>query len=150
MTERAASAEIIECHCGTDTASVRQPALSNISITRSDLVEFIRRSGKSRQLWAVGPEVELFGYRRKDLSRLAPADVQLVLDGFESETKSRVEENGFPTEISASCGRITLEPGGQIELSGWAHQALAGVEHDLKSYLGILHSIAEQNGFVFL
>jgi glutamate--cysteine ligase len=149
MTERAASAEIIDCHCGIDVTNARQAA-SNIAITRADLADFIRRSGKSRKSWAVGPEFELFGYRRKDLSRLRPADVQIVLDGFESETKNRVEENGFTTEISSGCGRITLEPGGQIELSGRPHHALAEIERDLTSYLTTLHTIGEQNGFVFL
>src|SRR5882724_11714314 len=90
MTERAASAEIIECHCGNDGNSAPQPLLPNISLKRSDLVEFIRRSGKSRQSWAVGPEFELFGYRRNDFSRLTPADVQIVLGGFDSQTKDRV------------------------------------------------------------
>jgi len=124
--------------------------MRDVSLSRSDLVDFIRHSGKPRQSWAVGPELELFGYRRDDFSRLTPADVQIVLGGFDSLPEDRIEEDCFVTELSSSCGRITLEPGGQIELSGWAHQSLSDIERNLTDYLRNLHATAEQNGFVFL
>jgi glutamate--cysteine ligase len=150
MTERAASAEIIDCHCGNDPSVTTRPAMRDVSLTRSDLVALINHSGKPRQSWAVGPEFEIFGYRRDDFSRLAPADVQIVLSGFDSSPEDRIEEDCFVTELSSSCGRITLEPGGQVELSGWAHNSLSDIERNLSDYLTTLHGIAERNGFVFL
>jgi len=146
MTERAASFEIVDDCSETDGISVAQEA----SLQRSDLVNYIRQSGKPRQLWAVGPEFELFGYNRADLSRINPVDVQTVLSSFNSSTDNRIEENCFTTEISSDCGRITLEPGGQIELSGWARQSLSDIERNLLAYLDYLHVIAEQNDFLFL
>ena len=150
MTERAGSAEIVDGCRENDAMSVAPQTLPRVSLRRSDLIDYIRQSGKARQLWAVGPEFELFGYNRVDLSRLGPVDVQTVLSGFNSSADDRLEENCFTTEISSGCGRITLEPGGQIELSGWAHQSLPDIDRNLSQYLANLNTIAEQNNFVFL
>ncbi|HZS46868.1 MAG TPA: glutamate-cysteine ligase family protein [Blastocatellia bacterium] len=120
------------------------------ALCKADLTNFIRESGKEKSLHAVGPEFELFGFHRNTLSRLNPTDVEKVLNGFSASTRSRTEENGLTTEITTDFGRITLEPGGQIELSGWPRKTIKEIESDLNLYLSRLHEISEENGFIFL
>lgn len=125
-------------------------AVSNASAPL--FVENLRRGEKPASEWMSGIEFELFGYdARADMARLNPSQVQRVLAGFAPSSNDVVYEASHIIEVGAGqMGRITVEPGGQIEFSGAPQRRLRDVERDTERYLARLHEIAEANDFVFL
>ena len=145
--------------------------------SRADLARYLSESYKPVGEWCVGPEVELFGFTRRDLRRISPAQVQAVIDGFSPVIESREVEDGFVTEADISLaqvdkgsvskhgalatssgaaqrpaewGRITLEPGGQIEFSGAPQKSLLHVEQGISNYLELLREIGDRTGIIFV
>ncbi|MGH9903407.1 MAG: glutamate-cysteine ligase family protein, partial [Pyrinomonadaceae bacterium] len=114
-------------------------------------VENLRRGSKPASDWMCGIEFELFGYDdRRGLARIDPAQVQKVLAGFAPSSNDLVHEGGQLIEVGAGqMGRVTVEPGGQIEFSGAPQRDLSDVERELRRYLARLHEIAEGNGLSF-
>ena len=122
----------------------------------SDFTRFFADSATSQSEWAVGVEVELFGFTRDTLQRITPAQVQTVVEGFGPRIVNQTEENGYVTEAAfegargEQVGRLTLEPGGQIEFSGAHRKSLMTMGRELRSFLGQLSSIGEANGILFI
>jgi glutamate--cysteine ligase len=118
----------------------------------SDFTMFFASASKPASRWAVGAEVELFGFTREGLRRIDPAQVQLVVEGFSPQIISRVKENDYVMEaaLKDEGGRLTLEPGGQIEFSGEPHRALADTERVMRGYLKRLAEIAKAHGIIFI
>jgi glutamate--cysteine ligase len=119
----------------------------------------------------------LFGFTRDGLARIDSAGVQAIIEGFSPQIIGRVTENGYVTEATLKDeggsrgdekesysspvahpssvnrpvnGRLTLEPGGQIEFSSEPHRALAETERVLGDYLNRLARIAEEHGVVIV
>ena len=87
------------------------------------LVEYLAAGCKPESQWRLGTEHEKFGFTKDDLRPLAyegPRGIQAVLEGMEQSFGWRpVHENGLPIALLDDKGAsITLEPGGQLELSG--------------------------------
>jgi glutamate--cysteine ligase len=122
----------------------------------SDFARFFADSGKPESEWAVGVEVELFGFTRDTFQRITPPQVQTVIDGFGSQIVNQTQENGYVTEATLASpageqeGRLTLEPGGQIEFSGAHRRSLLEIERELRGFLGQLSAVGEANGIVFI
>ena len=129
---------------------------SDIIDRASDFARFFADSGKPESDWAIGVEVELFGFTGDTFQRIAPAQVQTVIDGFGSQIVNQIEENGYVTEATLASpageqeGRLTLEPGGQIEFSGAHRRSLVEIERELRGFLGQLSAVGEANGIVFI
>ncbi|MFY9608563.1 MAG: glutamate-cysteine ligase family protein [Blastocatellia bacterium] len=122
----------------------------------SDFARFFADAGKPESEWALGVEVELFGFTQGALQRITPSQVQSVIDGFGSRIVNQTEENGHITEATLQgaqgedTGRLTIEPGGQIEFSGAHRRSLAEIERELRHFLDQLSAIGEANGVVFI
>ncbi|HYP26416.1 MAG TPA: glutamate-cysteine ligase family protein [Blastocatellia bacterium] len=124
----------------------------------TDLASYFSASGKPPSEWAIGPEIELMGFTRGRLSRIDSAQVQAIIRGFSPQTVDLKLEGEEITEAtlgalapaSPSAGRITLEPGGQLEFSGTQHASLALIERDVRAYMKRLREISDENGIIFL
>lgn len=133
-----------------------QFAATDVIDRASDFARFFADSGKAQSEWAVGVEVELFGFTRDTLERLTPPQVQIVVEGFASRIVNKTEENGYLTEATIEgaggehIGRLTLEPGGQIEFSGAHRRSLPEIERELQGFLDQLSAIGEASGLVFI
>jgi glutamate--cysteine ligase len=137
-----------------DPTQSAAPAYPADEISRSsDFTRYFIDGSKPASDWTVGLEVELFGFNRDDLSRITPRQVQSVIEGFSKETTGRVIEDGFITEATLDekiRGRVTLEPGGQIEFSGANRKSLADAGLSLRSYLCRLSEIGRSSGIIFV
>lgn len=89
---------------------------------RNSLVSYLESGCRPAQEWRIGTEHEKFAYHLSDLSPIAydgPAGVRAVLAGMEQFGWQPVREGENVIAMSREDGSsISLEPGGQLELSG--------------------------------
>ncbi len=91
--------------------------------TRDELVTYLESGCKPKSDWRIGTEHEKFGYHTEDCSPLpyeGARGIRAMLLGMQEHCDWKVEMEG-DNIIGLHCpvsGSITLEPGGQFELSG--------------------------------
>ncbi len=90
--------------------------------TKEDLIRYFHEGAKPRTQWRVGTEYEKIAVLAEDGRALpfsGPRSVEEMLrrlvDHYDYEP---VEEDGRILALNGERARITIEPGGQIELSG--------------------------------
>ena len=121
---------------------------------KRQLVEYIEAGCKPPEMWRIGTEHEKFAYRMDDLRPLdyeGKQGIRTLLEGLTSFGWEPVLENGNPIAlVKPDLSSITLEPGGQVELSGapleTLHQTCAEVSEHLKQ----VKAIAKVMGIRFL
>ena len=117
---------------------------------KTDFTEVFIANAKPATEWAIGAEVELFAFTRDTLERISPQQVQAVIQGFSEQILETKAEDDFITEAFLEEGRITLEPGGQIELSLHPKHSLVDIEKILESHFARLKEIGERLGIIFI
>jgi glutamate--cysteine ligase len=90
--------------------------------SKRQLIEFLSSGAKPVERWRIGTEHEKFGFTTDDLRPLAydgPRGIKAMLEGLAGFGWQKVEENGtLIALVDAAGASVTLEPGGQLELSG--------------------------------
>ncbi|NBB82931.1 MAG: glutamate--cysteine ligase [Alphaproteobacteria bacterium] len=99
------------------------PTKSDIPIeSTAQLAAYLESGCKPRDRWRIGTEHEKFAYRLSDLRPLpydGPDGIGALLSRLTRYGWQPVEENGNIIALSDGQGcSVTLEPGGQLELSG--------------------------------
>jgi glutamate--cysteine ligase len=122
--------------------------------SKSQLVEYLESCCQSPETFALGAEHEQFVYLSKDYS---PATydgprpgIKELLDGMTRFGWKPIEENGFPIALWRDGCTITLEPGGQFELSGAALRDAHQTAQETQTYHEELGSLAGELGLSFL
>jgi glutamate--cysteine ligase len=114
------------------------PSTAGEPITeKRQLVAHLESGAKPREAWRIGTEHEKFVFRRDDLRRAAYAEgIRPLLEGLMRFGWTPVLENGVPIALAQDEASISLEPGGQLELSGapleTIHQTCAEVGQHLR------------------
>jgi glutamate--cysteine ligase len=92
---------------------------------RDDLVAFLAAGSKPREKWRIGTEHEKFVYSLKTLKPLPyeaanPGDpsIRALLKGMENFGWEPVREGESVIGLTKNGASVSLEPGGQFELSG--------------------------------
>lgn len=89
---------------------------------KDDLISYFRSGEKPKHQWKVGTEHEKFPFFRTDQTPLpyeGPYSITRLMEILEQRGWRVDREDGHPMAAYAEDGRsLTLEPGGQIELSG--------------------------------
>ena len=119
------------------------------------LVEYLEQGSKPKTDWRIGTEHEKFGFTKSDLRPLnyeGQAGVRELLEGMASRFGwSIVRENGQPIALSdPNGGNISLEPGGQFELSGAPLEHIHETCSEVHSHLAQVRQIAEPLGIGML
>ena len=89
--------------------------------SRRQLIEYFAAGNKPRPAWRMGTEHEKFGYHVKTLKPLpydGPTGIRAMLEGMTRFGWQPVVEGNNPIALERGKANITLEPGGQFELSG--------------------------------
>ncbi|HKJ65876.1 MAG TPA: glutamate--cysteine ligase [Desulfopila sp.] len=119
-----------------------------------DLVAHLESGSKTREEWRIGTEHEKFGFNLDDLSPLrfdGDSGIAALLKGLCSRFLWKpVEEDGKIIALKSEMGAITLEPGGQIELSGAPLENLHQTCDEVHVHLHQVKTIAEPMGVGFL
>mgnify|MGYP001244069641 CR=1 FL=1 len=89
------------------------------NLTKSKLISLFQEGCKKKNLWKIGTEHEKFGFKKKNLKPITYDDINKIFLRLSSKYFwEENKENGKITSLSRDNCSITLEPGGQIELSG--------------------------------
>ena len=94
---------------------------SNAPISREQLADFFRAGCKPREAWRIGTEHEKIGFCVDTLRPIPYAgerSIRRLLEKLASGDWEPVLEHGQPIALQMHNASITLEPGGQLELSG--------------------------------
>ncbi|HEX3035943.1 MAG TPA: glutamate--cysteine ligase [Thermodesulfobacteriota bacterium] len=122
--------------------------------SKSDLINFFHRGGKSRQEWLVGTEYETLGVLRHNGSAVRYSGengIETVLKGLsEISGWEPQKEDGHIIALNGPESNVALEPGGQIELSGAPHKTIHESHKELTGYLKNLVSMGRELDIAFL
>ena len=119
-----------------------------------DLEAYFQTAGKPRDRWRVGTEYEKVGIDRNTgqaIPYFGPRGVQRILQemieryGWEPE-----EQDGNIIALSRDRTQITLEPGGQIELSGEPCESIHCTYAEFDQHIRELLEVCEPLDIVFL
>lgn len=120
---------------------------------RDQLVAPMAAGEKPAERWRIGTEHEKFVYCRKDHhapSYEEPGGIRDLLDSLTEYGWEPIEEGGKVIALKGSDGAVSLEPAGQLELSGAPlenlHQTCAETGRHLKQ----VKAIGEKTGKGFL
>lgn len=123
--------------------------------TREELVSYLESGCKPESNWMLGTEHEKFGYTLDDLRPLpyeGERGIRAILTGLADEFDWQpVMENGLPIALLDDTGAsITLEPGGQLELSGALLDTIHQTCTEVNTHLKQVRAISEPLGIAFL
>ena len=122
--------------------------------SREDLVRWFEAGCKPARDWRIGTEHEKFGY---DLANHAPlpyegtCSVHAMLSGLaERFAWERVEEAGHLIGLVKDGANISLEPGGQLELSGAPLETIHQTCDEVNEHLREVREVADAIGAGFI
>ncbi len=119
----------------------------------ADLADYLASGCKPKDQWRIGTEHEKFGFRLSDRSTLpyeGPAGVRALLEGMQRFGWQPVLEGGNVIALSMDGGAISLEPGGQFELSGAPLENLHQTCGEVNTHLKQVREVATGLGIGFL
>jgi len=131
---------------------------ANAPLTRDQLVAVMSDGAKPRDRWRVGAEHEKFGFDRTTLRRPTyegPNGIHAMLTGLQRFGWSPVEEGGHLIALTRKnaegmTASISLEPGGQFELSGAPLLTIHDICAETGQHLMEVKQVADQLNLGFL
>ena len=123
---------------------------------RSELVEWIASGEKPRETWRLGTEHEKIPFHRADSSPVpyeGGRGIRALLEGMQERTGwEPIIEGDHPIGLAdeAGGGAISLEPGGQFELSGAPLRTLHETARETAQHLADANAVGESLGIGFL
>jgi len=137
----------------SETSEGAPPPVSVPVESISELVEYIAAGAKPRDRWRIGTEHEKFAYRLDDLGRLSydgPQGIRTMLEGLQRFGWQPVYEAGNVIALMMDGASISLEPGGQFELSGAPLDNLHQTCAEVHTHLAQVKVVAEEMGVGFM
>lgn len=131
-----------------------QPASDDTPITdRQQMLQVLADGQKPRQAWRIGTEHEKFGFRLDDL-RPPTFDgergIEVLLKGLTRFGWEPVSEDGRVIALSRDGASVTLEPAGQLELSGAPLETIHQTCREVGTHLNEVRQVADELQLGFL
>jgi glutamate--cysteine ligase len=121
--------------------------------SKRQLVEYIEQGCKPIEQWRIGTEHEKFAFDRKTLRRLpyeGANGIGALLHSMQRFGWQPVEENGNVIALSHGACSISLEPGGQFELSGAPVETIHKTCDEVQTHLKQVKEIGNELGIGML
>lgn len=122
--------------------------------TKSELVEWFEAGNKPKADWRIGTEHEKFGFIKEGLRPLpyeGNASVRAMLEGLRDNYGwAPIEEGGHLIGLKRDGASVSLEPGGQFELSGAPLEHIHQTCNEVNEHLEEVRKIADPLGVAFL
>ncbi|MDB5369711.1 MAG: glutamate--cysteine ligase [Roseomonas sp.] len=120
------------------------------------LAEWFSQGSKPVSAWSIGTEHEKFGFYRSDLApppyepdASRKGGIRAMLEGLEAKGWAPIADNGKPIGLTRDAASISLEPGGQFELSGAPLPDLHASWAELQDHLAETREVAAPLGIGF-
>jgi glutamate--cysteine ligase len=122
--------------------------------SEAQLAEYLASGCKPKEDWRIGTEHEKFGYLKDTLAPLpydGPRSVKAVLEGMRDRYGwEPVLEGDNIIGLSHEGANVSLEPGGQLELSGAPLRTIHETCDELNAHLREVKSVADDLGVGFI
>jgi len=122
--------------------------------SRDQLVEYLSSGCKPKDQWRIGTEHEKFGYRLSDHAPLpyeGACSVRAMLEGLRDEFGwAPLTEGANIIGLTKDGANVSLEPGGQLELSGAPLKTIHNTCDEVHSHLAEVKTIADRIGAGFI
>src|SRR5829696_9045969 len=121
--------------------------------SRDDLLAVFSGGEKPRPAWKIGTEHEKFVYRVSDHrapSHDEPGGIRDLLEALTDFGWAPIEEDGKVIALAGQDGNVSLEPAGQLELSGAALETLHQTCAEAGRHLEQVKKVGEKLGLGFL
>ncbi|MGH8162777.1 MAG: glutamate--cysteine ligase [Rhodanobacteraceae bacterium] len=120
---------------------------------RVQLVDYLASGGRPAEQWRIGTEHEKFVFRTDDLR--APEyegerGIRALLEGMAHCGWELVREHDLPIALSRGLASVTLEPAGQLELSGAPVENIHETCCEVHEHLDDVRGVAEKLGLGIL
>ena len=130
------------------------PELARPLTRREQLVDFVRAGEKPRERWRVGTEYEKLGIYLDTLEPVpyeGPRGIRALFEALrESHGYGFLMEADRPVGLERQGASVTLEPGGQLELSGAPLATLHETAREFDDHLVSLKRVSEPLGIAWL
>ncbi|KAI4367875.1 hypothetical protein MLD38_016498 [Melastoma candidum] len=120
-------------------------------LTKEDLIGYLASGCKPKEKWRIGTEHEKFGFEIQTLRPMKYEQIAELLNGIaERFDWEKVMEGEYIIGLKQGKQSISLEPGGQFELSGAPLETLHQTCAEVNSHLYQVKAVAEEMGIGFL
>jgi glutamate--cysteine ligase len=120
---------------------------------RRQLVEYIASGSRPQADWRIGTEHEKFGFRLDDLrppTFAGDRGIEALLTGLTRFGWTPVQEHGRTIALLKEGASVTLEPAGQLELSGAPLENIHQTCMEVGSHLKEVKAVADELQLGFL
>ncbi|MFN3147697.1 MAG: glutamate--cysteine ligase [Paracoccaceae bacterium] len=118
------------------------------------LAEYLAAGCKPKDQWRIGTEHEKFGYCRDTLKPLpydGPRSIRAMLEGLRDRYGWKpIEEGGNIIGLELNGANVSLEPGGQLELSGAPLETIHQTCDEVNEHLREVKDVADDIGVGFI
>ena len=129
--------------------SHKVPAVEPVT-DKDTLIKYLEKGVKPRENWRIGTEHEKFVYRLSDYAPLAyngSPGIRQILEKLQRYGWAPVTEKGNIIALKKADGSsVTLEPGGQFELSGAPVASIHQTCNEVQSHLTEVKAVCEEIG----
>jgi len=131
------------------------PKLAQGSIIedKQQLIDYIAAGSKPKQDWSIGTEHEKFGFCIDSLKPVpyeGERSIHAILTAISAFGWTPMMEGDTIIGLTKDGQSVTLEPGGQLELSGAMRKTLHETCAEVSSHLKLAKAVSEKLGIGFL
>lgn len=119
--------------------------------SKRQLADFIAQGCKPRDRWTIGTEHEKFGFHRNDFSPppYEPGGIRALLEAMAIDGWSPIVDGGKPIGLKRDSASVSLEPAGQLELSGATLATLHETRDEIDAHFVEVRRAADTLGLGF-
>ncbi len=120
---------------------------------RRQLIEYFISGNKPKARWRMGTEHEKFGFDKATMKPLpyeGKTGIRAMLEGMTRFGWEPVTEGNNPIALLRNGANITLEPGGQLELSGAMLETLHETSDENELHIREVKAVAGEMGAGFI
>ena len=117
---------------------------------KSQLIDYFEQGSKPSEKWGIGTENEKFLFYKRDNKRLDFSAINEIFTQMRENGWQPVREGKKTIGLRKRGASITLEPGGQLELSGENFRTVQETFRETRKHFEELNAICRKLGFFSL
>ncbi|VVB11981.1 unnamed protein product [Arabis nemorensis] len=143
--------KIVASNQGIKATASASAVVATEPLTKEDLITYFASGCKPKEMWRIGTEHEKIGFEVNTLRPMKYEQITALLNGISERFDwDKVMEDGRIIGLQQGMQNISLESGGQLELSGAPVETLHQTCEELHSHLYQVKTVAKELGIGFL